>query len=105
GGGVGAGAAVLGGGGGLWGAGGAGWRGGGERAPAAGAPPAVKRVAHTLKGAVAIFGARRSTAAALRLEGMGRAGELKEAPGALAELRQSLGALLEALEAYRPPEG
>jgi PAS domain S-box-containing protein len=56
----------------------------------AGDAPGVKRWAHTIKGAVGTFGAHRAWDAALRLEMLGRDGNLSEAPVALAELQVAL---------------
>jgi HPt (histidine-containing phosphotransfer) domain-containing protein len=47
---------------------------------------AVEQAAHSLKGSVANFGAPGATRAALRLETLGRKGQLDEAPLALNEL-------------------
>jgi CheY-like chemotaxis protein/HPt (histidine-containing phosphotransfer) domain-containing protein len=58
---------------------------------------ALKRVAHTLKGAVGTFGARRAFDAALRLEMLGREGNLAEAPEALVEAQVAVARLLRAL--------
>jgi len=63
---------------------------------------ALRRVAHTLKGTVGVFGAPAAVEAAARLEEMGRAGELGQAEEvctrlarALERLRPSLLALVE----------
>lgn len=58
----------------------------------------VGRAAHTLKGAVSNFGARAAADAALRLEHMGRTGELTDVTPALATLEVEMKALVEALE-------
>ena len=58
----------------------------------------VTRAAHTLKGAVSNFGARAAADAALRLEQMGRAGDLSHASPALATLEMEMSALLRELE-------
>jgi HPt (histidine-containing phosphotransfer) domain-containing protein len=51
---------------------------------------AVERLAHKLKGMSAFVGAECARQVALRLELMGRAGELHEAPAALVELEGEL---------------
>jgi HPt (histidine-containing phosphotransfer) domain-containing protein len=58
----------------------------------------VTRAAHTLKGAVSNFGARAAADAALRLEQMGRAGDLSHASPALATLEMEMSALMRELE-------
>jgi CheY-like chemotaxis protein/HPt (histidine-containing phosphotransfer) domain-containing protein len=75
----------------------------------AGEATAVERAAHSLKGAVGVFGAPRAMAAAQRLETLGRLGALEEATGAFAALetellqvRRALSELL-ARETRRPP--
>jgi two-component system sensor histidine kinase/response regulator len=50
----------------------------------------LENAAHSLKGSVANFGATAAVAAALRLEQMGRAQQLVEAPEALRALEQAL---------------
>ena len=50
----------------------------------------LENAAHSLKGSVANFGASAAVAAALRLEQMGRAQQLVEAPEALRALEQAL---------------
>jgi two-component system, sensor histidine kinase and response regulator len=57
--------------------------------------PRVHLTAHTLKGSLTIFAAKDAAEAALRLETLGRAGELASAGEALA-------ALVEAVERLRP---
>jgi CheY-like chemotaxis protein len=59
----------------------------------------VRRLAHTVKGSAATFAARPTEEAALRLEGLGRDGDLGGAGEAYAELEQELGRLLPALQA------
>ncbi|HXN45617.1 MAG TPA: Hpt domain-containing protein [Bryobacteraceae bacterium] len=58
----------------------------------------VERAAHTLKGSVANFGAEPAREAALRLEMLGRSGDLRPAPEAYAvlerEIERSTAALL-----------
>ncbi len=50
----------------------------------------LENAAHSLKGSVANFGASAAVAAAFRLEQMGRAQQLLEAPEALRALEQAL---------------
>lgn len=50
----------------------------------------LENAAHSLKGSVANFGASAAVAAAFRLEQMGRAQQLVEAPEALRALEQAL---------------
>jgi HPt (histidine-containing phosphotransfer) domain-containing protein len=64
-------------------------------AVAAGDAAALRRAAHTLKGAASNFGASAVVAAALELETMGRTGDLSGA----APARDRLGAALAALDA------
>lgn len=59
-----------------------------ERAAGAGDARALERAAHNLKGSASNFGAQPVTDAALRLERMGRAGNLSGAAGAVGELRE-----------------
>ncbi|MDY6986575.1 MAG: Hpt domain-containing protein [Thermodesulfobacteriota bacterium] len=61
---------------------------------------AVLEAAHSLKGSVGNFSARRAYDAAYRLEQMGREGGLTGAGAALVDLRQELDALLEALKGH-----
>jgi PAS domain S-box-containing protein len=68
-------------------------------AVAGGDPPRLQLSAHTLKGGVATFTARAAYEAALRLEKMGRAGDLSAAPEALAALAQEIEHLRPALTA------
>ena len=60
---------------------------------------ALEQAAHTLKGCVANFGADAAYQAALRLERMGRAGELHDASGACSELEAEVGRFQQALQA------
>ena len=53
-------------------------------------PAKLENAAHALKGSVANFGASAAVAAAFRLEQMGRAQQLVEAPEALRALEQAL---------------
>ena len=62
--------------------------------------PAVQRLAHTLKGAVGVFGARFAFEAALRLEATARAGDLTAAEQARVGLEEALGRLRPALAAW-----
>jgi HPt (histidine-containing phosphotransfer) domain-containing protein len=66
------------------------------RADAAG----LRRAAHLLKGAVGYFGAAEVAAAALRLEELGRAGDLAAGAPALESLEQALSRLRPALHAF-----
>ncbi len=50
----------------------------------------LENAAHSLKGSVANFGASAAVDAAFRLEQMGRAGQLVEAPAALHALEEAL---------------
>jgi PAS domain S-box-containing protein len=68
-------------------------------AVAGGDPPRLQLFAHALKGGVAIFAARPAYEAALRLEKMGRAGDLSVAREALAALVQEVECLRPALKA------
>ncbi len=51
---------------------------------------ALEHAAHTLKGSVANFGAEPARQAALRLEMLGRSGDLAPAPEACAVLEQEM---------------
>jgi two-component system, sensor histidine kinase and response regulator len=70
-----------------------------ESAIAAADAGAIERAAHSLKGAAANFSAGRVVAHALRLETMGREGNLEGAPGIFAALAADSQRLREALEA------
>ncbi|HWR21604.1 MAG TPA: response regulator, partial [Verrucomicrobiae bacterium] len=59
---------------------------------------ALAKAAHTLKGAVSVFGARRSVEAALRLEQLGRAGDLVQVGEGFRDLEVAMAGLLPALE-------
>jgi PAS domain S-box-containing protein len=61
--------------------------------------PRIMRSAHRLKGSVATLAARGATDAALRLENMGRSGELAGATAALASLEAEMARLQPALRA------
>jgi HPt (histidine-containing phosphotransfer) domain-containing protein len=62
--------------------------------------PAVQRLAHTIKGAVGTFGARRAFDEALRLETMARKGDLSDADRAWTALEEALAGLRPALTAW-----
>ena len=53
---------------------------------------ALLEAAHALRGSVANFGATRAVETALRLELMGKAGDLAAAPAALADLQRAMAA-------------
>jgi len=53
-------------------------------------PEAVQRAAHSLKGAVSNFGEKAAHKAALRLEYMGRAGDLTGSAEALRQLEEAI---------------
>ena len=59
---------------------------------------AVEQAAHSLKGSVANFGAKRAFDAAYRLEKMGREGQLTAAETAELELEKELAALKSAMQ-------
>ncbi len=67
----------------------------------------LRRAAHSLKGAVAIFGAPAATAAAQRLESLGESGSMTDAVAAFqtleTELERLRPRLLEASATYLPP--
>jgi CheY-like chemotaxis protein len=65
----------------------------------------LKRAAHTLKGAVGTFGAAASVAAALRLETMGREGNLVGAEEAWRALEEAVARLGPALAELRDGKG
>jgi HPt (histidine-containing phosphotransfer) domain-containing protein len=60
----------------------------------------VRRAAHTLKGAVGTFAAQAALEAALRLEALGRAGDLAGAEGAWSALEEAVRDLTPALAAF-----
>lgn len=68
-----------------------------QTAFAAGDTERFIRAAHTLKGSVALFAAEQATAAARRLEFMGRDNELDDFQNAWEELNQNITELLSAL--------
>ena len=50
----------------------------------------LEHAAHTLKGSISNFGAEPARQAALRLEALGRSGDLKPAPEALSTLEEEV---------------
>jgi HPt (histidine-containing phosphotransfer) domain-containing protein len=68
-----------------------------QAAVARGDGQALERAAHTLKGSVGHFCAHAAADAALRLEQIGREGDLTQAAGALAALEEALDRLAPAL--------
>jgi PAS domain S-box-containing protein len=73
-----------------------------EAALAAGDAETLHRGAHSIKGAVATFGAEEARAAALALEVAAREKRLADAPAALAALKEALARLCPALSQLRP---
>ncbi|WP_372832766.1 PAS domain-containing protein [Pontibacterium sp.] len=71
---------------------------------AAGDAVALRRAAHTLKGTVAVFAAKRTVASALKLELMAREAELDAAPEALSALESDVERLKQALVSRFPPQ-
>jgi HPt (histidine-containing phosphotransfer) domain-containing protein len=69
-------------------------------AVALGDPSRLQMAAHALKGAATTFAAPALREAALRLEKMGRGGDLSTAPEALADLAQELERLRPALTVF-----
>jgi two-component system, sensor histidine kinase and response regulator len=65
----------------------------------AGDPRALEYAAHALKGSVANFGAESARTAALRLEMLGRTGELKPAREACVVLEHEIARFTQALSA------
>jgi PAS domain S-box-containing protein len=61
----------------------------------------VKRTAHTIKGAVGTFGARPAQAAAMRLETLGKQGDLTNAGPAWEEMQTAIERLRQALAEYQ----
>jgi two-component system, sensor histidine kinase and response regulator len=59
---------------------------------------AIQRTAHGLKGSVANFGARDAVEASLKLESLGRSGDLTQVPESLAALESALETLRTDLE-------
>jgi CheY-like chemotaxis protein len=70
---------------------------------ACGDAPRLQLTAHTLKGSLTIFAAKTAAAAALRLEALGRAGDLHAARKALAALEEELARLQPILAAIARP--
>ncbi|MEX2213305.1 MAG: response regulator [Phycisphaeraceae bacterium] len=62
--------------------------------------PALAKAAHTLKGSVGVFGASPTWNAALRLEEVGRSGDLAGATAALQSLEKEIDRLLPALDQF-----
>ena len=62
---------------------------------------ALERAAHSLKGTVMSFGAQTAGEAALRLEVMGRGGDVTQAALAYAELEREIAQLGNALAVFR----
>jgi two-component system, sensor histidine kinase and response regulator len=69
---------------------------------AAGDADALRRAAHTLKGAVSNFCAPAGWSAAQALELAGRDARMSEAPALLATLHAELARVRQALEPFRP---
>lgn len=69
-----------------------------------GGAPALAKAAHTLKGAVSVFGAERSVEAALQLEQLGRAGDLVQAGEGFRALEAAMADLLPALQTLMSEE-
>ncbi len=69
-----------------------------HQALAEGDAKTLERVAHTVRGSVANFGAKPSIQAAHRLEQLSKSGDLSGAAPALAELERQLALLRPALE-------
>ena len=61
--------------------------------------PIVERAAHTLKGSMGVFSAKKSLETAFRLETMGRDGQLQEAASVYSKLEQEIEELDAALRA------
>lgn len=69
-----------------------------QSAVTAGNARALQHAAHTLKGSVANFGAEAARHAALRLEVLGREGNLRPAADAYSDLVQEIGRFTNALD-------
>ena len=67
--------------------------------------PALERAAHTLKASVGSFGAQRAYQAALRLEEMGRDGNLMDSKNAYPELEEAVMRLQEAVAKFATEAG
>jgi HPt (histidine-containing phosphotransfer) domain-containing protein len=72
------------------------------RAVAAGNAGDIKRLAHTIKGAVGTFGAQPAYDAAMDLETMGREGDLSGIGRAWARMQEVIVRLNAALEKFEP---
>jgi signal transduction histidine kinase/CheY-like chemotaxis protein/HPt (histidine-containing phosphotransfer) domain-containing protein len=81
-----------------------GWVGEMNRGLAAGEAPLVKRAAHNVKSCLGNFGARAAYERALRVEAIGREGNLAGADEACRALEQSLERLRPVLAAFAPTE-
>ena len=66
---------------------------------------ALEMAAHSMKGAVSSFGAQAAREAALKLEVMGREGDLTQATLASAELEREIARLTRALAEFRGGPG
>jgi CheY-like chemotaxis protein len=66
---------------------------------------ALEQAAHSVKGAMSSFGAQAAHEAALKLEVMGREGDLTQAALACAELEREIAHLTQALAVYRGEPG
>lgn len=64
-------------------------------------PAALQRAAHTIKGAVGNFAAKRAGDIALRMESLSKGGQTEEAVALLSALEQEMETLVKALTAYR----
>ncbi|QDU88676.1 Signal transduction histidine-protein kinase BarA [Pirellulimonas nuda] len=69
-----------------------------EAAHTSGKPAALMEAAHTLKGSVSMFAANEATAAARRVEKMGRTGDLDDYDAAWADLQSRIAELVAALQ-------
>ena len=78
------------------------WLNDARAAAARGDAVGLRRAAHTIKGAVGYFGAAEATAAAARVEELGRADDPAGAAAALPDLEQALDRLTAALRAAGP---
>jgi HPt (histidine-containing phosphotransfer) domain-containing protein len=74
------------------------WLGELREAAGRGDAEGVEHTAHGLKGSVANFGAQAAVDAALRLENLGRSGDLSDVSSSLAALESALTALRPELE-------
>jgi HPt (histidine-containing phosphotransfer) domain-containing protein len=76
-----------------------------RRQRAAGDSAGLARAAHALKGSVAMFAAQRAYDAALRIEKMGRAGDLADFDEAWLVLQAAIDRLISAFDREFPREG